>query len=50
MEVTTTVTFDEVDDGKTVLTVQEVGIPGEMDNLHEWAGSSHLISLRSRLK
>jgi len=30
MEVTATVTFEEVDDGKTKLTVSEVGIPGEM--------------------
>lgn len=30
MEVTAIVTFDEVEYGKTRLTVQEVGIPGEM--------------------
>lgn len=40
MEVVATVTFEEVEDGKTKLTVREVGIPARWENLLEWMGAA----------
>ena len=50
MEVTATATFDEVDNGKTKLTVQEVGIPGEMTEPARMGWEQSLDKLAESLK
>ncbi|VVB64242.1 Activator of Hsp90 ATPase -like protein [uncultured archaeon] len=50
MEETSTVTFEEVDNGKTKLTVQEVGIPGEMTEPVRMGWEQSLDKLAESLK
>ena len=50
MEETSTVTFEEVDYGKTKLTVREVGIPGEMTGPARMGWEQSLDKLAESLK
>jgi uncharacterized protein YndB with AHSA1/START domain len=50
MEVIATVTFEEVEAGKTKLTVREVGIPGEMGEPARMGWEQSLDKLAESLK